>query len=562
VAEVKIWDWLPGYDFNEEVDPKEFATWLLDLGHSIPRMTPMCAFFWIRGIDHSMKFAAETLSIPTHMGVNFRTKHGQKWFAPAVIRDEQEIKQREAKFREAMRPFIEDFDGLWGKAKDELMGKYRQIRAFDLEKATNAELLQHLDDLSALDRRVWDIHSLHMEAVMMGWVLFEMLCKEWWGLSDSSPEFQKLMSGFDNKMFQVDRGLWQLSQSAMNKGIADVIMTTESGEVVSMLEQTDAGREWVNELRQFLDEDGWRFEHMHILYRPSWIENPAPTVTAIKGYIAKGGDFSLEDVRSKLVREREEAVTAIMERVPAEQKDWFLALLRLAQKAGFYNEEHTYYCENYCHALVRRGLLGIGRRLSRAGTIDQPEDIFFLNPNEVERVIGAPQYNNLRYIVDRRRKEWEKSAGEEPPPVITSRGGIEEAFGMDLIAAGEPIGLKVVAGEIPVVRPELKADLYGVCGSPGVAEGPARVIMSVEQLDQVQPGDILVAPATFPSWTSAFALLAAAVIDRGGALAHAAIVCREYGIPAVINSFEGTKKIKTGQRLRVDGTQGVVYILQ
>jgi phosphoenolpyruvate synthase/pyruvate phosphate dikinase len=85
--------------------------------------------------------------------------------------------------------------------------------------------------------------------------------------------------------------------------------------------------------------------------------------------------------------------------------------------------------------------------------------------------------------------------------------------------------------------------------------------MSVEQLSQLQPGDILVAPATFPSWTSAFALLAGAVIDRGGALAHAAIVCREYGIPAVINTFEGTKKIKTGQRLRVDGTQGVVYIL-
>jgi phosphoenolpyruvate synthase/pyruvate phosphate dikinase len=81
------------------------------------------------------------------------------------------------------------------------------------------------------------------------------------------------------------------------------------------------------------------------------------------------------------------------------------------------------------------------------------------------------------------------------------------------------------------------------------------------QLDTVQPGEILVAPTTTISWTTIFALVKGVVVDRGGILSHAAVVAREYGIPCVLNTFTSTSKIKTGQRIRVDGTQGAVYIL-
>jgi len=85
--------------------------------------------------------------------------------------------------------------------------------------------------------------------------------------------------------------------------------------------------------------------------------------------------------------------------------------------------------------------------------------------------------------------------------------------------------------------------------------------MEESQLDEVQAGDILVAVSTAPTWTPVFGLLKAVVVDRGASLSHSAIVSREYGIPCVINVFEGTGKIKTGQRIRVDGDNGVVYIL-
>jgi phosphoenolpyruvate synthase/pyruvate phosphate dikinase len=119
-----------------------------------------------------------------------------------------------------------------------------------------------------------------------------------------------------------------------------------------------------------------------------------------------------------------------------------------------------------------------------------------------------------------------------------------------------------VAGlEMPIPRPELKADIRGVSSSPGVAEGVARVIINFDQLGEVQPGEILVCPITNPAWTPVFGIVKAVVTDRGGLLSHAAIVGREYGIPTIVNTFVATSTIKTGQRVRVDATNGAIYLL-
>jgi pyruvate,water dikinase len=106
-----------------------------------------------------------------------------------------------------------------------------------------------------------------------------------------------------------------------------------------------------------------------------------------------------------------------------------------------------------------------------------------------------------------------------------------------------------------------EGQLTGVAASAGVAEGPARVITSPSQLGEVRPGEVLVCPITAPSWAPLFSRIAAAVSDIGGIMSHAAIVSREYGLPAVVGTGFGTKTIKNGQRVRVDGTRGIVTIL-
>ena len=105
-------------------------------------------------------------------------------------------------------------------------------------------------------------------------------------------------------------------------------------------------------------------------------------------------------------------------------------------------------------------------------------------------------------------------------------------------------------------------EVRGFAASSGVVEGIARIVMSVEEISRLQQGDILVCQVTNPTWTPIFQKIRAAVSDIGGSMSHAAIVAREYGLPAVVGTGNATSKIKDGQRIRVDGGRGIVTLLQ
>jgi len=564
---VKLWDAVPGFDFNKEIDLPELNSYFFDGTHSVPLLTPMYNWFWIRHCSYGSQYATEILSMPRYKGFTLRDVEGSDYIAMRIVRDEEEIKQRTAKFNEALVPWIEDFDGVWGAQRQELVSIYEKLRAVDLEKATSVELMHHLWDMISANRRMWEIHFQGMNVSYAAFLLLEDLVKPY-GLTSESPEFQNMFRGYDNKVFQVDRKLWELARKAGEKGLSSLILNTPVGEVMGKLEESEAGKGWLKDLHDFLEVDGWRMVRMQDLNEPYWLEEPSKVISPIRAFIKKGGDYDLDEVRANLSEEREKAIADLLQKVPQDEKPWFEALIKLAGKTSSYSEEHDLYCELYCHSVMRRGFLGIGRRLAKAGTIDKRDDIFFLIPDEVEMVLMGPEFHKLQYIANRRRARWEylnenwAEVNEVThPPVITTRANLEEAVGMDLLPSGDAIIIKIVVGELPRVRPELKADIYGVCGAPGVAEGPARVIMSYGQLDEVQKGDILVCPGTDPAWTPVFGLLKAVVSDRGGTLSHAAIVGREYGLPTLVNTFTGTATIKTGQRIRVDATEGALYIL-
>jgi len=105
-------------------------------------------------------------------------------------------------------------------------------------------------------------------------------------------------------------------------------------------------------------------------------------------------------------------------------------------------------------------------------------------------------------------------------------------------------------------------EIRGFAASNGVVEGVARVVKSVDEIGRLRQGDILVCQVTNPSWASIFQKISAAVSDIGGSMSHAAIVAREFGLPAVVGTGTATQRIKDGQRIRVDGGRGVVTILQ
>jgi len=558
---MKMYDVVPGLEFDPERDLAQSPAWFLDATHSVPPWTPMFGWFWINFCRHGMQWGAEKLSLPTVKGWDWRFMNGGGYLTLLLVKSEEEKQRREVEFRKSILPFVRDYDGLWGGFVNEILGRYESLKALPLDVASNIDLLENFEQTIATCRRMWEIHMYMMYGTYTAYILFENMCRELAGIDDTSPLFHKVVSGFDNKVFQVDRKLWEFSKRAQLEGLAEAIIQSEPQDIRSALEKTDKGRAFMKDFMEFMNEDGWRMQRMSEMNLPTWVEDPTPALGMVKQFLHKGGGFNLDDERLRIAKERLDAEKELLAKVPSEQKGWFEQLMRLAQKSGIFSEEHDHYLDLYTHAMMRRSALGLGKRFVKVGALDNDEDVFFLMPDEVRRAGINPDQFDLRYIVERRKIDWQEWQKQPNPPAILADGfDLDQAMKV-LVQSNDPIALKVVVGAMPQVRPELKADLYGTCGSPGVAEGTARVILNEDELHLVREGDILVAASTSPSWTPVFSMIKGVVVDRGASLSHAAIVGREYGIPVVMNVFEGTNKIKSGQRIKVDANLGTVYIL-
>lgn len=561
---VKLWDETPGYDLIEEVDLPSMHSWFLDGTHSVPPWTPMYGWYWIRYCCHGLKVAAEELSIPTCKGWEMRFRDGGSYNAFHIVRDEKEIAEREVKFRQALRPWIEDFDGLWNAGRQELLGIYNKLRDLDVDNASNLQLYHHNYDLMIAYRRMWEIHFMGMYTSYNAWLLLEDLCKKQFGIRDQDPEFQDMLRGYDNKVYEMDKRLLDFGQLAKELGIDDIFKENEPQEIMAKLDESAKGKEWFKQFMNYMETDevgGWRMRRMNELTEPYWLEDPSTPIGVIKDYIVRGAKDVLGEVRKDLAKKREDTIASFLQKVSPDQKDLFEGLIRLAGKASSYSEEHDLYCELMVQAIMRRGYLAMGKRMAQGGAIDVPEDVFMLNPDEVDRVMMVPDRHDLRFITRRRKAAWQAWQTQQNPPLITDRSGLEEAVGEDLLPSMDAIAIKIVVGEMPEVKPEMEADMWGICGCAGEVEGTARVVINYEDLKNVQPGEILICPGTNPAWTPVFGIVSAVITDRGGTLSHAAIIGREYGVPTIVNTFEGTAKIKTGQKLKINANEGAIFVM-
>jgi phosphohistidine swiveling domain-containing protein len=564
IGRVKLWDELPGYDLIEELDVPEMHSWFLAATHCVPPWTPLFGWYFIRFCSHGTKTAAAELSIPTCKGWEMRYRDGGLYSSFIIVRDPKEIEARQARFTEALQPWLDNFDGLWDGYKKELLGIYAKLREVDPDHASNRELYHYNYEMMLACRRMWEIHHLGLYSSFSAWFLLESLCKERFGIRDQDSQFQDMLRGFDNKIYEMDKRLWEFGRVAMDMGLGHIFKDYESGEIIKKLQESDKGKDWYKRFMGYLATDeigGWRMRRMSDFNEPYWLEEPSTPMDVIKTYIMKGTDYELEETRKNLVKKRETAIASLLQKVPQNEKGFFALLIALAGKASSYSEEHDLYCELMAHAHLRRGYLGIGRRLAQTGTIERPDDIFMLNPDEIDRVLMVPEVHDLRSIAGRRRAAWQEWQTRPNPPLVTDRSSFEEAVQKDLLPSKDTIAIKAVVGEIPEQKLELGADIFGICGCVGEAEGKARVLYHYQDLKHAQPGEILVCPAANPAWTPVFGIVGGVVCDSGGTLSHTAIIGREYGVPTVVNTFNATSKIKTGQRIRIDAANGAVFIL-
>ena len=213
---------VPGFEFDEKADLAQSPAWFLDGTHSVPPWTPLFGWFWINFCRHGMQYGAEKLSLPTVKGWDWRFKNGGGYLTLLLVKTEAEQRQREQRFREAIKPFVENYDGLWQSQLDEILARYEQLKKLDLDKASNIEVLENFEETINVCRRMWEIHMYMMYGTFTAYILFENMCRNLLQIDDTHPLFHKLITGFDNKVLQVDKRIWEFSKRAQKMGLSEI----------------------------------------------------------------------------------------------------------------------------------------------------------------------------------------------------------------------------------------------------------------------------------------------------------------------------------------------------
>ena len=396
-----------------------------------------------------------------------------------------------------------------------------------------------------------------MEGVGSLTLLFEDLASELCGVNSSSPLWSKLCSGFKSKAFDSDAAMWELANLAKELGLASLFRTYSGPELVSKVAAADAGGVFAARFQKFLDEYGTRLVQLLNYSAPTWQERPDVVMDHISIFVNKDDAFLHKTVMAKAVTEREAAERELLAKVPGDQKEWFQVLMKCAQNWGWWSEEHEFWLNEPTYCLMRRVMLEYGKRFVAAGTFDQADDVFHIREKDFERVVHHPADFNLRPEVAKHRAELAEFNRKQTQPVV-SYDNIPGAVGWLMQMREFHVALSM--GYMPEPKEGVNATLWGTCGCPGTAEGVARVVTCDQELNDIQPGEIVVCPTTYVTWTPIFSMIGGLVVDRGGSLSHSAICSREYGVPCVMNTFTGTSVVKTGQRIKIQADIGAVFV--
>ena len=454
----------------------------------------------------------------------------------------------------ALDPIVENFEVYWN---DEFLPEIKQHIAYfessDLRGLSLDQLRAHLAEALKRTERMGALHGVVLPMLYAMSQFEEYFCEIFEGAT--SLDALRLTQGLDNKVMEGNRALWQLSRAAQSSPEVKAVLAEQAAEdVIAALEKSKAGQPFLADLRAWLAEYGQRLNSVFTLVEPSWIEDPTPAIQNLQAYLALSGPRPEMDLTA-MASEREEAVAearAKMADFPQPVVDRFESLLKAAQIGTIVHEDHNFWIDMRLFYHLRRLILEFGRRLAQAGSLDAANDVFHLRPDELRNGRGV----DLKGLVKEREAEIDRFGQVTPPPKI----GTMPAFEME---GGGPVMRAMFKGEMsPANKSQAEAhSVKGFAGSAGVTRGTARVIQSLANADKLQPGDVLVAPATEPPWTPLFATAAAVVTDNGGVLSHTAVVAREYRIPAVVGTGRATSTFHDGQLLEVDGDAGTVRVI-
>jgi len=527
-------------------------------------------------------------ALPPSLGVELRILNGYVYISPNSVTDEETLARRAELFEVRSGYYFDHWNELYESWVEKVESATRELQALAVPELPEYEdesvvtegrgvgssyaLLAAYDRLlEGLDR----IFQYHFELLNLGYdayLAFYEVCRSAFpGIEDRT--LAMMVAGIDVLVLRPDDELRRLAGLAIELGIGDLVRSAGSeAELHDALAGSEGGARWLADYEE--TKDPWFyfscgigvFYHHH----RSWIDDPTLPIATIGAYIERleaGEDIARP--HAAILAEREQITAEYRELLPEDRRAAFDRSLARARMVFPYVENHNFYIDHRYLTIFWNKVREFGALLAEHGFLADQEDVFHLRHDEVRSALedlrlswssgAAPAFGPSHWpsVVERRKSIYQAMRRWSPHPAL---GEIPEEI-------NEPITVMLWGVTPERVQEWLSSDngrsavVTGIAGSPGVVEGPARVILEAAGANQLQRGEILVAPTTSTSWTPVFGTIAGAVLDVGGVMCHAAIVAREYGLPAVVGTGVGTKRIRTGDRIRVDADAGVVTIL-
>jgi pyruvate,water dikinase len=372
------------------------------------------------------------------------------------------------------------------------------------------------------------------------------------------PPAQTFLLGFDSLPIRAEKSLYDVAMwSRAQPALADTLIQTPSNQAAELLarEQPPAGvaaelwQTWRTRFHKHLEQFGHTIYNLDFL-NPVPADDPAPLFETFKFYL-QGRGADPHKRQQEAVVKREQATQATLARLDPVRRAMFRKLLAWAQDIVPLRED-ALADVGLGWPLLRRLLFELGHRLIEAGAIARPDDIFWLEKDELAQATaaldaGQTQLDSFAAAITERKMQWRGQKRVTPPQLLPE--GVKF------------MGLNIERWLPAVSDAQAGATIRGVAAGAGQVTAAARVLHGPEDFGAMQPGDVLVASITTPAWTPLFALASAVVTDIGGPMSHGSIVAREYGIPAVMGTGVATKRIRSGQSIRVDGDAGTVTLL-
>lgn len=580
-------DMYPYYMHFQPEDDKRF--WFYNSMHFT---NPMPAFDTITGeiAYHAMgACTTRVFAFPTALGIDWRILNGRVYITANPVTDPAEVERRLEVFQKRAGHYYENWNDIytgWEKRMRELIISMDAIEVPELPEFEDERVVletrgiaQNHFVLEAFQRCIQAYSVMwhhHFEMLMLGYgayVVFFQFCKKAFPEIDDQT-VARMVAGIDVLMFRPDDELKKLAARAEELGVGDVFTDDGDPDVIlpAMKALGEPGERWLAALEEarrawFNISTGDGFYH----YERSWFDDLSVPLSSLKHYVKLLREgVTLERPTDQLRKERRRIISEYRALLDSEEeRQAFDQVLGLSHQVFPYVENHKFYCEHWLTTRFFNKVREFGALLERYGLIEESEDIFHLHFTEVEQALstvmtawasgsGPVGRDHWKPIIARRKALLETLDGWQAPPAL---GPMPEQIEDPALQMLWGITAERLEAWSAATTEAAANEIRGYAASSGVVEGIARVVRDSGDFGDIQPGDILVCPISHPSWGPLFAKVQAAVSDIGGTMSHMAIVAREYGMPAVVGTGEATRRIRSGQRIRVDGGRGVVTLL-